>query len=261
MVNNDKELFRICEITKTLGITRRILINYEEHGLLTPAVKNENSGFRYYSADNMVHIKLIRTLQNLGLSLAEIKKYFNNTSVLGEQINRLVLLRNQLDQYIAQLRLREYSAKKHEIINVTLPAFTAFCKDFNNANLSTKTVQLRKTYTEAVKKYQLDINNKMCIQVSVNTDLNGQYIIPVVPESKGKYIKTFSQVSAICIYYRGAYENFPEVQLKLLRYAKENGMTPHGYFRNIYMEGPPTHGANKNAYVTQIALPIKFLEI
>ena len=151
MVNNDKELFRIGEITKTLGITRRILINYEEHGLLTPAVKNENSGFRYYSADNMVHIKLIRTLQNLGLSLAEIKKYFNNTSVLGEQINRLVLLRNQLDQYIAQLRLREYSAKKHEIINVTLPAFTAFCKDFNNANLSTKTVQLRKTYTEAVK--------------------------------------------------------------------------------------------------------------
>ena len=249
------------EITKSLGITRRILINYEEYGLLTPAVKNENSGFRYYSADNMVHIKLIRTLQNLGLSLAEIKKYFNNTSVLGEQINRLALLRNQLDQYIAQLRLREYSAKNLEIINVTLPAFTAFCKDFNNANLSTKTVQLRKTYTEAVKKYQLDINNKMCIQVSVKTDLNGQYIIPVVPESKGKYIKTFSQVSAICIYYRGAYENFPEVQLKLLQYAKENGMTPHGYFRNIYMEGPPTHGANKNAYVTQIALPIKFLEI
>ena len=35
-------------------------------------------------------------------------------------------------------------------------------------------------------------------------------------------------------------------------------MTPHGYFRNIYMEGPPTHGTNKDAYLTQIALPIKF---
>ena len=37
-------------------------------------------------------------------------------------------------------------------------------------------------------------------------------------------------------------------------------MTPHGYFRNIYMEGPPTHGTNKDAYITQVALPIKFAD-
>ena len=46
-----------------------------------------------------------------------------------------------------------------------------------------------------------------------------------------------------------------------MQYALDNNMTPHGYFRNIYMEGPPTHGTNKEAYVTQIALPIKFIEI
>ena len=38
-------------------------------------------------------------------------------------------------------------------------------------------------------------------------------------------------------------------------------MTPHGFFRNIYMECPPTHGANKDAYLTQIALPIKFVTV
>ena len=28
--------------------------------------------------------------------------------------------------------------------------------------------------------------------------------------------------------------------------------TPQGYFRNIYIDGPPTHGKNKDVYPTQI---------
>lgn len=100
----------------------------------------------------------------------------------------------------------------------------------------------------------------MCIQVSLDSDLNGTYIIPVQADASEENIRHFPQAAAICIYYRGAYENFPEVHARLLQYALEHNMTPHGYFRNIYMEGPPTHGANKNAYVTQIALPIKFIE-
>ena len=100
----------------------------------------------------------------------------------------------------------------------------------------------------------------MCIQIPIDSGLDGTYIVLVIPDSKGKDIRTFPQVSAICIYYRGAYENFPAVHARLLEYARTNGMTPHGYFRNIYMEGPPTHGTNKDAYITQVALPIKFVE-
>ena len=48
MKNKEKELFQMGEVTKALGLTRRILINYENLGLVSPAVKNENRGFRYY---------------------------------------------------------------------------------------------------------------------------------------------------------------------------------------------------------------------
>ena len=84
MSNNEKELFQIGEVTKALGLTRRILINYEDFGLLMPASKNDGQSFRHYSAENIVHIRLIRSLQNLGLSLAEIKNYFGNTKTLDE---------------------------------------------------------------------------------------------------------------------------------------------------------------------------------
>lgn len=255
-----KNLFKIGEVTKALGLTRRMLINYEELGLVTPAFKNGNQGFRYYSADNMVHIRLIRTLQKLGLSLSEIREYFNDTTHLEDQIDRLVLLRNQLDQCIAQLHLRQFEESSQEIYQVTLPEFNAFCRDFKTADLAEKTAQLRQTYIDALKHFPADNENRMCIQIPAGSDSEGTYIIPVLADAGLKDIRHFPQATAICIYYRGPYENFPKVHERLMQYALDNNMTPHGYFRNIYMEGPPTHGTNKEAYVTQIALPIKFIE-
>lgn len=255
-----KNLFKIGEVTKALGLTRRMLINYEELGLVTPAFKNENQGFRYYSADNMVHIRLIRTLQKLGLSLSEIREYFNDTTQLEDQIDRLVLLRNQLNQCIAQLHLRQFEESSQEIYQVTLPEFNAFCRDFKTADLAEKTAQLRQTYIDALKHFPADNENRMCIQIPAGSDSEGTYIIPVLADAGLKDIRHFPQAAAICIYYRGPYENFPKVHERLMQYALDNKMTPHGYFRNIYMEGPPTHGTNKEAYVTQIALPIKFIE-
>lgn len=255
-----KNLFKMGEVTKALGLTRRMLINYEELGLVTPAFKNENQGFRYYSADNMVHIRLIRTLQKLGLSLSEIREYFNDTTHLEDQIDRLVLLRNQLDQCIAQLHLRQFEESSQEIYQVTLPEFNAFCRDFKTADLAEKTAQLRQTYIDALKHFPADNENRMCIQIPAGSDSEGTYIIPVLADAGLKDIRHFPQAAAICIYYRGPYENFPKVHERLIQYALDNNMTPHGYFRNIYMEGPPTHGTNKEAYVTQIALPIKFIE-
>ena len=255
-----KNLFKMGEVTKALGLTRRMLINYEELGLVTPAFKNGNQGFRYYSADNMVHIRLIRTLQKLGLSLSEIREYFNDATHLEDQIDRLVLLRNQLDQCIAQLHLRQFEESSQEIYQVTLPEFNAFCRDFKTADLAEKTAQLRQTYIDALKHFPADNENRMCIQIPAGSDSEGTYIIPVLADAGLKDIRHFPQAAVICIYYRGPYENFPKVHERLMQYALDNNMTHHGYFRNIYMEGPPTHGTNKEAYVTQIALPIKFIE-
>lgn len=278
-VEDSSKLFKISEVAEALGLTRRILINYEELGLLTPAVRHEGRGFRYYSVDNIIHIRLIRALQNLGLSLPEIRSYIEDSGHLDEQIEHMMLLRNQLDQYIAQLHLRQASASRHEVISTTLPGFTAFCRDFSDADVAERTVQLRQTYVDALKHYPIDSVNKMCTQVpcamavsksaekenssapSASAKESGTFIVPVAPTCEGPDIRTFPSAAAICIYYRGPYENFPEIHEQLSEYAQSHDLTPHGFFRNIYMEGPPTHGANKDAYITQIAMPIKFAQV
>ncbi len=281
---DDTKLFKIGEVADALGLTRRILINYEDLGLVTPTVRNEGKGFRYYSADNIVHIRLIRALQNLGLSLPEIRSYIEDNGHLGDQIDHMVLLRDQLDRYIAQLRLRQASTLKHEVVSTTLPGFTAFCRDFKSADVAEKTVQLRQTYIDALKHYPVDSANKMCTQIPIQSAFltghssqnaaagdsgcaeesakeSGTFIVPVTPTCTGDDIRQFPSVAAICIYYRGPYENFPEIHEQLSEYAQSHDLTPQGFFRNIYMEGPPTHGANKDAYITQVAMPIKFASV
>ena len=74
MKKHDNTLFQIGEVTKIMGITRKTLLVYEEMGLLTPAVKETDSGYRYYSADNMTQIRSIRSLQN--------HRHFASTSVV-----------------------------------------------------------------------------------------------------------------------------------------------------------------------------------
>ena len=280
----DAKLFKIGEVADALGLTRRILINYEDLGLVTPTVRNEGKGFRYYSADNVVHIRLIRALQNLGLSLPEIRSYIEDNEHLGDQIDHMILLRDQLDRYIAQLRLRQASTSKFEVVSTTLPGFTAFCRDFKSADVAEKTVQLRQTYIDALKHYPVDTVNKMCTQIPIQSAFltghssqnaaagdsgcaeesakeSGTFIVPVTPTCTGEDIRQFPSVAAICIYYRGPYENFPEIHEQLSEYAQSHDLTPQGFFRNIYMEGPPTHGANKDAYITQVAMPIKFASV
>lgn len=102
MKKHDESLFKIGEITKILGITRKTVLVYEEMGLLTPAVKDENSGYRYYTADNMTQIRSIRSLQSLGLSLTEIREYYYDTANIDHHLKRLMDLRTALDlQYPA----------------------------------------------------------------------------------------------------------------------------------------------------------------
>lgn len=76
----DENLFKIGEIVKILGVTRKTILGYEEMGLLEPAIKDESSGYRYYTADNMTQIRSIRSLQTLGL--AEIREYYYDTEIL-----------------------------------------------------------------------------------------------------------------------------------------------------------------------------------
>lgn len=52
-MKRDDKLFSIGEIAKALGVTRRIILHYEERGLIEPDKRDDATNNRYYTIDTL----------------------------------------------------------------------------------------------------------------------------------------------------------------------------------------------------------------
>lgn len=100
---NNKNLFSIGEIAKAIGITRKIILNYEAKGLIEPDKRDGAVGNRYYTIDTFTQIRTIRLFQGMGFSLDEIKSYFDDKAELMLFIERLESMRDDLNATIEKL--------------------------------------------------------------------------------------------------------------------------------------------------------------
>ena len=259
MKKHDESLFQIGEVTKIMGVTRKTLLVYEEMGLLTPTVKDEESGYRYYSADNMTQIRSIRSLQALGLSLKEVAEYYYDTDNIDAHLDRLMKLRASLDRNIQMLQVRAAKQGDLTVRKTSLPRQTCFCRQYVCDNVGDAANVLRDTYIAAARTGKMSMLGRMfTMRMSPITEkLDIMCCIPVEDDYIGKERMEFAETPALCIYYRGPYEGTPTAIRALMQYVKENNIEVAGPFRNIYMEGPPNRGDKKEDYITQIAVPIK----
>ena len=259
MKKHDETLFQIGEVTKIMGITRKTLLVYENAGLLTPAVKDEESGYRYYSADNMTQIRAIRALQVLGLSLKEVKEYYYDMDNISIHLQRLMELRTALDRNIQMLQVR--SAKKGDLTvhRTMLPQQVCFCRQYSCSDVSEASIKLRDTYIAAARTGKMSMLSRM-FTMRMSQDvatLDLMCCIPVDSSYDGPERLEFAETPALCIYYRGSYEGTVAAMRALMVYVEEHKIETTGPFRSIYLEGPPNRGENKEDYITQVAVPIK----
>lgn len=259
MKKYDENLFQMGEITKMLGVTRKTILVYEKMGLLTPAVKDEQSGYRYYTADNMTQIRSIRSLQALGLSLAEIANYYYDTENMDLYLERLMNLRAALDRNIQMLQARSTKEGDLRIHRVQLPQQVCFCRRYQCADTADAAARLRDTYIAAAKTGLMSMIARMFTIRMGNRldDLDLMCCIPVKEEFAGAERQEFAETPALCIYYRGAYEELGTAISALNEYVRLNHVETAGHYRCIYLEGPPNRGENSSDYITQVAIPVK----
>ena len=246
-MRKNPNLFTIGEVAQAVvGITRRILLHYEECGLVQPDVKDGPTGNRYYSIDTFVKIRTIRIFQNLGLSLNEIRGYFDDSVDLPQLIGRLETLRDELDRHIEKLRERSNDAPP-QVRRVLLPRQTVYRRVYPASTVAERTALLHTTALEAMRLYGTDI-----------TQRPGEvaFCATVPPGSTGEYVETLPATPALSLYHHGAYEDLPAAEKKLRAYARRHGFTPKGTLRRIYLEGPPQH-KDPAKFITQVALPIE----
>ena len=248
---DNKNLFSIGEVAKSLNITRRIILNYEDKGIITPDKKDGISGNRYYTIDTFTTIRTIRIFQNLGLSLDEIHGYFKDNSDMREIINRLERMRDELNLAIEKLKERTEKTG-YTVKEITVEPQTIYCKTYTSSSIADKTNLLRDTALEAMRLHGTDITRRMYFtEHSLNAPEEVSYCVAAPPESEGEFIRKLPKFKAISVFHHGAYEKLPQARKKLIEYAKENNIKLSGVFRNLYLEGPPQH-KDKSRYITQV---------
>lgn len=258
MKKHDESLFRIGEAAKILGVTRKAILVYEDMGLLTPAVKDEESGYRYYSADNMTQIRSIRSLQTLGLSLKEIAEYYYDTENMDKHLRRLYELRATLDRNIQTLQVRAARRGDLTVRQVTLPQQVCFCGRYSCKDVAEAAVRLRETYIAAARTGKMSMLSRMFTMRMTQEPgtLDLMCCIPVEESYEGPERVEFAQTPALCVFYRGPYEGTGTAMQILRQYIQEKKIVTTGVFRSIYLEGPPNRGENSGDYITQVAIPI-----
>ena len=254
-MKKDLNLFSIGEVAKALDITRRAVLYYEECGLIHPDVKDGTTGNRYYTIDTFVKIRTIRILQNLGLSLSDIRTYFDDDFDLPSLIHRLEMQRDELNRHIESLKERSSMEPPQEKL-VRLPRQTVYRRVYTAPTIAERTTLLRSTALEGMRLYGTDISRRMYLVESfIGRPDDISFCVAIPPESRGEHVETLPETQALSLYHHGAYEELPAMAQRLLACARERGFTPTGTIRRIYLEGPPQH-KDPARFITQVALPI-----
>ena len=69
--------YLIGEFSEISGISKRMLRHYDKLDLFGPVALNEENGYRYYSENQMVELRKIQFLKDLGFTLTAIKDLMN----------------------------------------------------------------------------------------------------------------------------------------------------------------------------------------
>ena len=141
-----KGVFSVNSFAKYSRTTKDTLLHYDRIGLLSPSQRGE-TGYRYYSPEQLSIVNVIRTLKELGLSLNEIKELIDDRNpenfdatfhqkmeILESKIQELMdtkELLNTLHNYIQEGRSVDESSFSIESLKEA-PMFVGEENDYGN---------------------------------------------------------------------------------------------------------------------------------
>jgi DNA-binding transcriptional MerR regulator len=110
-------MFKIGEFSKICQVSIRMLRHYDEIGIFQPVHVDRETGYRYYSADQLPRLNRILALKDLGLTTVEIAKLVDDTIEAAEIRGMLRLKQAQLQQKVReeQYRLMRVQSRLQQI--------------------------------------------------------------------------------------------------------------------------------------------------
>lgn len=94
------ELLKIGELATLAGVSVKALRVYEKKKVIKPVEVDEETGYRYYSVDQLKQIEALLELQDMGFSLNEISKLLSGNCSRDEMVTLFEMKETNLREII-----------------------------------------------------------------------------------------------------------------------------------------------------------------
>lgn len=251
-----EKLFSIGEVSKIKDITIKALRYYHKIGILIPKYIDKDSGYRYYSIDQFIHIDIIKGCRTLGTSIKELQEIFENCNT-----DELILFLNK-----KKLEAEENIKKMEEVIdNINrLNSVVSYSKQLLN-NTDIKVKYFKKRYVvitqckeagslkeliyysdldKIIKSKKLKVSMERGIIYSLNSkdgvleneNLKSKYVFNTIEDELDFFNNEIFKDDNIKVLEEGKYltlayskDNEKECLIKLNNYIKENNIKIKSY--------------------------------
>ena len=275
-MKRDKTKLKIGEFSRLMQVTVKTLRHYEHKGLLLPDEVDEQTGYRYYSIDQMQKLGIIRNLQRLGFTLDEIKALYDDdthTPSIGQLSAKIQETERELQQLMSRRdQLLEWRGSRKTI------------KTMEQFNIQSLPAIIVASHREVIPNYAAlgplcyeQIGPEMqrlgckcpvpgyCFTIEHDkeykpTDIDIEYCEQVEEMGQDSSFIQFKQLPAVpralCMKHIGPYERFYESYTQAFKYIEENGLKIAGHPRTCYIDGA-WNQQDPEKWVSLIQIPIE----
>jgi len=263
-------MYKISDFSKITNLTVKALRYYDEEQILTPSVRDNDTGYRYYSEEDYQKAQLIVLLRSLEFSISEIRDVLANCDnpddlscyleekkhMIEDRIKKEKELIKRLNIYIKWKEREEismdYQIEQKEIAPVLVAA-----------------IRYKGKYSEVDKYigtlYKAAKGDAAGAPIQCYHDAeykeDGADLELCLPIRKkvshpDVTVKTLPAIKAICTTHKGSYEKLNQAYKALMDYACRHGLNTFIPSREIYIKGPGmVFRGNEDNYVTEIIIP------
>ena len=263
-------MLKIGEFSKLSMTTVKALRYYEKEGLLTPALTDEWSGYRYYETAQLETAARIKSYRQLGLSVGEIRSIFSGEDagrILSGRADTLRRLQQETELQLSILNfILEGNNMKYQVTVKEIPEMIVY---------SSETVLERYSdimqWIPSVGAECLALNPGIrCAEPAYEfceyldgeyreTDLRIRHSEAVTAfgrENEHIRFRTLPAARVLSIFHKGAYETIGEAYAYLMEYAEKNAYVPAGPARESYIDGIWNKDSVED-WLTEVQLPIE----
>ena len=275
-------MLKIGEFSRLTRVPAKTLRYYDEIDLFKPATYNLETGYRFYTVEQLPRLYRIVALKGLGISLDQIRhlleEELSSEEIRGMLKMKRVEILNKLEE--ESLRLMFLEAYLRQLDNETgLVKYNVILKPTDPIRVASVRGIMPKLEQigDIVGDYLSALHNHLQEHQAVQTGahfhiyhdeelkdkhLDIEIAVPIaedIPESDRVCVRTVEPVSQMaCTVHHGPFVNMLRANVAIMQWISDNNYHVVGPYREVYLQYEPE--GDQVGCVTEVQFPIERME-